>query len=112
MPYLTPTDKSRQELAWRASTAGELNYRITRQITRYIEGKGLSYQTINDILGALDGAGKEFYRRVVAPYEDLKIKENGDVYDEQTAPLKDASSWTNEPFFPASGKNLQRNSLD
>jgi hypothetical protein len=41
---------------------------------------GLSYQTINDILGALVGAREEYYRRVVAPYEDLKVKANGDVF--------------------------------
>lgn len=34
------------------------------------------------VLRALKDAKLEFYRRVVAPYEDLKIKENGDVYEE------------------------------
>ena len=29
---------------------------------------------------ALEGAKLEFYRRIVAPYEELKIKENGEVY--------------------------------
>jgi hypothetical protein len=41
---------------------------------------GLSYQTINDIVGALEGAKLEFYRRVAVPYEDKKIIENGDVF--------------------------------
>jgi hypothetical protein len=31
-------------------------------------------------VGALEQAKDEFRRRVVHPYEDLKIKENGDVY--------------------------------
>jgi len=62
-----------------AETAGELNYLITILLHRYLELHELSYQTLNDILGALDGAKMEFYRRVVAPYEDIKIKENGDV---------------------------------
>jgi hypothetical protein len=35
---------------------------------------------VNDVVGALDGAKAEFQRRVVAPYEDKKIRENGDVY--------------------------------
>ena len=38
-----------------------------------------NYQTMNDIMGALAGAQIEFYRRKVAPYEDTKIKDNGDV---------------------------------
>jgi len=33
-------------------------------------------------MGALEGAKLEFYRRVVVPYEEKKMKENGDVYNE------------------------------
>ena len=40
----------------------------------------LTYQTMNDIIGALEGAKLEFYRRVVVPYENDKIEQNGDVY--------------------------------
>jgi hypothetical protein len=61
-------------------TAGELNFQFTQLALAYLRVRGLSYQTINDIVGALEGAKLEFYRRVAAPYEDTKIKENGDVY--------------------------------
>ena len=61
-------------------TAGELNYLLTCIIERYRQQHGDRYQTFNDIAGALDGAGKEFYRRVVAPYEDGKRVVSGDVY--------------------------------
>lgn len=61
-------------------TAGELNYWLTLACIEYLGHKGRSYQTINDIVGALEGAKLEFYRRIAAPYEDTKIKENGDVY--------------------------------
>lgn len=61
------------------TTAGELNYAITEIIKAYYQG-GQSYQGINDVVGALEGAKIEFYRRVAVPYEDEKIKENGDVY--------------------------------
>lgn len=61
-------------------TAGELNYQFTMLVRAYVAARGLSYQTINDVVGALEGAKAEFQRRVVAPYEDTKIKENGDVY--------------------------------
>jgi hypothetical protein len=60
--------------------AGELNYQFTELALNYVLAHGLSYKTINDIVGALEGAKLEFYRRVAAPYEDTKIKENGDVY--------------------------------
>ena len=63
-----------------AKTAGELNYRITELVVQYCHERKLSYQAINDALGALEGAKLEFYRRVAAKYEDHKIIENGDVY--------------------------------
>lgn len=60
---------------------GELNYLITQMLTRYFHRTGgANYQAINDILGALEGAKLEFYRRVAVPYEQMKMEENGDVY--------------------------------
>ena len=61
-------------------TAGELNYCLTSLVVDYIARHGLSYARINDVLGALEGAKQEFYRRVAVPYEDKKCAENGDVF--------------------------------
>ena len=61
------------------ASAGELNYQLTELIRRYWDRQG-TYQAINDIVGALEGAKLEFYRRVAAPYENDKIEQNGDVY--------------------------------
>jgi len=58
---------------------GELNFVITGIIDEYLSGD-FSYQAINDVVGALECAKMELYRRVAAPYEDKKIEENGDVY--------------------------------
>lgn len=60
--------------------SGELNYIITRILNRYVEQRGESYQTFNDIVGALECAKLEYYRRVIAPYEAQKAHDNGDVY--------------------------------
>lgn len=60
--------------------AGDLNYVFTMLIKDYIKHKGLDYQAINDVVGALEGAKAEFQRRVVVPYEVNKIMLNGDVY--------------------------------
>jgi predicted DNA-binding protein with PD1-like motif len=59
---------------------GDLNYMVTKLIQKYCSNRGINYQTINDVIGALEGAKLEFYRRVAIQYEDSKIKENGDVY--------------------------------
>lgn len=60
--------------------AGELNYEITLKCLKYLDMHGKNYMVINDIVGALECAKLEFYRRLAAPYEDTKIAENGDVY--------------------------------
>ncbi len=60
--------------------SGELNFVLTKIIKEYWDLHGPAYQTINDIVGALEGAKLEFYRRIAVPYEDEKIKQNGDVY--------------------------------
>ena len=63
------------------TTSGELNYYLTRLCEEYWTCFGPNYATINDIVGALEGAKLEFYRRIAVPYEDKKILENGDVYE-------------------------------
>ncbi len=79
MPYITREDQKKL-MYLLPQTPGELNYSFTKLIVDYVSDKGLSYQTINDIVGALEGAKLEFYARVARPYEDDKIKQNGDVY--------------------------------
>lgn len=64
----------------RIKTPGELNFMLTELIKDYVKMKKLSYQTINDIVGALESTKLEFYRRIAVPYENSKISENGDVY--------------------------------
>ena len=39
----------------------------------------LRYFYLNRAMGVLECIKQEFYRRVAAPYEDIKIVENGDV---------------------------------
>lgn len=61
--------------------AGELNFVLTEVCNRFLKARPfLSYQDLNDVLGALEGAKQELYRRVVSPYEDAKRDENGEVY--------------------------------
>lgn len=67
------------EAAYETQSAGELNYCFTMLAGAYWAAHP-NYQGINDIIGALEGAKMEFYRRVAVPYEDKKIQENGDVY--------------------------------
>lgn len=65
---------------------GRLNYTITKLILEYyqsvvkIEGPfKITYSDWNEILGALECCKLELYRKHIAPYEDEKIQQNGDV---------------------------------
>ena len=79
MPYIPENERLAIIDGCTPVTAGQLNYAIHLLIDDYIIKNGLNYQTCNDVMGALQGVQQEFYRRKVAPYEDSKIKENGDI---------------------------------
>lgn len=57
--------------------AGLLNYSISCLLKQLYE---LKYSEVNEAVGMLECTKQEYYRRVAGPYEDIKIKENGDVY--------------------------------
>tara|TARA_A200000159_G_scaffold87804_1_gene81336 strand:+ start:2342 stop:2617 length:276 start_codon:yes stop_codon:yes gene_type:complete len=91
MPYISPDDRKNYDAvvkelvedlyhsgeAWR----GNFNYTISSIISKFIDRLGgPRYSHINDIVGVLECIKLELYRRVAAPYEDLKAEENGDVY--------------------------------
>ena len=77
MPYITREQKIELETRPPGSV-GELTYVLYRTCLNYA-GPAPSYQTYAEILGALAATQQELYRRKVAPYEDRKIFENGDV---------------------------------
>jgi hypothetical protein len=80
MPYIDGKVRERLEFhTHSAVTAGELNYQITQLVLDYIERKGMSYTVCNEAIGAMECAKLELYRRKLAPYEDKKIVENGDL---------------------------------
>jgi len=85
MPYIT---QERREALFvgpepdaEALNGGELNYMLTLVCLDYWKRMGQRYAQINDILGALEGAKLEFYRRVAVPFEERKREANGDVYN-------------------------------
>jgi hypothetical protein len=62
---------------------GQLNYVITSLCDEYIGNEGLSYASINEVIGVLECAKLELYRRIAVPYENAKLEENGDVYSDE-----------------------------
>jgi hypothetical protein len=99
MPYINQTDRDRldpfiDQLArnivdiccdvevWQADAfAGMLNYACTSLAIKILDSTvgRVRYGTIATITGVFSNVASEFYRRVAAPYEDLKIEQSGDV---------------------------------
>ena len=59
------------------SICGDINYAFSRIVTGVM--CEVSYPKISIITGVLENIKQEFYRRVAQPYEDLKIRQNGDI---------------------------------
>jgi len=83
MPYITPKAREVLEepinhLAVHIATNGELNYCITRLVLSFLHGR-VNYLNLAGVVGTLHLISTELERRVINPYEDRKIAENGDV---------------------------------
>ena len=59
--------------------AGALNYLNFKIVKKWIEKNEKRYWIFALIVGTLVCCILEIYRRLIAPYENQKIKENGDV---------------------------------
>lgn len=97
MPYIKPQDREKFikaineddigaldllcEVSDKCQTVGEINYSISVIIHEYLKRKGLNYSNVNELIGVLECAKLELYRVIAAPYEDIKIEENGYVSD-------------------------------
>ena len=89
MPYIIPAhrdiiDKLINDLIITLKTRWDIPVRdgaVNYTITRLLDGLyPPGYRSFNAAIGVLSAVQLEYYRRVVAPYEDEKIVENGDVY--------------------------------
>tara|TARA_Y100000996_G_scaffold387409_1_gene346189 strand:- start:4096 stop:4380 length:285 start_codon:yes stop_codon:yes gene_type:complete len=91
MPYIKNKDREKfdeslQEISNNILSMGDMNYCVSTIIAKYLEEVqrvegSVGYYYYNQLIGVLECAKLELYRRLAAPYEDLKIDENGDVYD-------------------------------
>ena len=78
-PILDITDAILDEKS-ETSRAGMLNYVFSSIIADLLDDEGTTYNRLNTYIGVLECAKLELYRRVAIPYEDQKIKANGDVF--------------------------------
>ena len=92
MPYIAQDDRKGYDMELntlndtieeQGHVSGHVTYILYMIVARWFQLEP-SYNTIAKIRGCLIGTLAEFDRRIAAPYEDKKIKENGDVNLELT----------------------------
>ncbi len=76
-----------------AQTPGELGFQINALILSYVqnkisEGVPAGFTLLSTPLGVLDSIAREYYRRVMVPFENEKCAVNGDVYGELLARME------------------------
>jgi len=83
MPYIKEDsrkifDKQIENLVEVIDKPGELTYCLY-SIFKKLTERNKKFSTISSIIGEIECAKLEFYRRIVSPYENTKIRENGDI---------------------------------
>ena len=78
MPYIAEHFRNQVDAGKKPENAGELTYKLYKECVGYV-GMNSRFQDYGEVILALECAKQEFYRRYVAPYEDEKIDQNGDV---------------------------------
>jgi hypothetical protein len=86
MPYIPQENRTAicehlKKASRSISNPGELNYAITKLADNYLADAPKSYNTLNEVIGAMEAAKLELYRRIAVPYENAKIAINGDAYE-------------------------------
>ena len=84
MPYIEHERRGRFDVsinnaATFLENGGDLNYCFSMLCEHFIEMFGESYANYSICVSSLENAKLELYRRKIAPYEDKKIEENGDL---------------------------------
>jgi hypothetical protein len=89
VPYIKKEERAQFETAIQVAVElldasgnkpGHLNFFISSLLEGYASNKGVCYEVLSETAAQASAAATEFERRVIAPYEDSKIQENGDVY--------------------------------
>ena len=112
MPYLAEEDKLRLNNTNEPRTSGDLNYLFMKKIEQFLVINGEKYSTFNEVIGALECCKLEIYSRQIRPYEDDKIRINGDVF--QDCPTERNLAWA-AGFFEGEGSffaNYYKERLD
>ena len=80
MPYIKAERRDNIEEVMEYPESEDINFVMTTLLIDYVNKKGMTYSTINEVLGVLECVKMEFFRRIAIPVENQQLNENGDVY--------------------------------
>ena len=84
---------------------GHHNYIMYTLALKLVNRLGVRYATLQDIIGTFDCCKMEFYRKILAPYEEKAIDKNGDV---STSEVDFAIGELDETNVPTVYKELKK----
>lgn len=82
MPYVDWTARDNIDAGETPFDVGSLTYKLTKDCLDYlldVDDYVPRFSDYAEVLGALEATKLEMYRRAVAPYENGKVAENGDL---------------------------------
>lgn len=89
MPYIIKDQRKKYDstidnliVLLKDASMGEINYCLSKLIWRLFD-LNKSYANANNLFGMLHAVSTEFYRRKISPFEDEKMKINGDLENEK-----------------------------
>ena len=80
MPYVEKGVRESLEQGRTPKKPGELNYLMSQLVKSFLAENGVSYTSLNAVVGVLECLKLEVYRRLAVPYEEDKARMNGDVF--------------------------------
>jgi len=86
MPYIKQEERTKlyldiEKLSDKIDSWGQLNYVISMLCLNVLEKDIINYERLNSLIGVLESAKLEQYRKLVSKYEDKKAIENGDIFE-------------------------------
>lgn len=80
MPYLNQGVKSSLDEGRKPQSGAELNYIISKAVNDFLAMRTITYSVLAEAVAALELSQYELKSRIVRPYEDKKVIENGEVF--------------------------------
>lgn len=81
MPYITKAERELLREGAIPFNSGQLNYVLAKECDAYLLDKGLSYDSVSEVIKTLMALALHINNRILEPYESQKRLINGEVFE-------------------------------